>query len=73
MLELRCDSVSEGLVTFERLYVHVHLFFIFEVSRLSLEYIHLGRLVEKPTMWFPQRSDTNRPLQLQKQAGSLKF
>ena len=24
-------------------------------------------------MWFPNRSDTNRPLQLQKQASSLKF
>ena len=24
-------------------------------------------------MWFPNRSDTNRPVQLQKQAGSLKF
>ena len=24
-------------------------------------------------MWFPTRSDTNRPGQLQKQAGSLKF
>ena len=27
----------------------------------------------KPTMWFPNRSDTNRPVQLQKQARSLKF
>ena len=24
-------------------------------------------------MWFPKRSDTNRPVQLQKQARSLKF
>ena len=24
-------------------------------------------------MWFPNRSDTNRPVQLQKQARSLKF
>ena len=24
-------------------------------------------------MWFPNRSDTNQPVQLQKQAGSLKF
>ena len=29
--------------------------------------------MEKPTMWFPNRSDTNRPVQLQKQARSLKF
>ena len=27
----------------------------------------------KPTMWFPNRSDTNRPARAQKQARSLKF
>ena len=27
----------------------------------------------KPTLWFPNRSDTNRPVQAQKQARSLKF
>ena len=32
----------------------------------------MSHLVEKPTMWFPNRSDTNRPVQLQKQARSLK-
>ena len=35
--------------------------------------IKLSRLVGKPTMWFPNRSDTNWPVQLQKQARSLKF
>ena len=34
---------------------------------------HLSRLVEKPTMWFPNRSDTNQPVQAQKRAKSLKF
>ena len=34
---------------------------------------NMSRLVGKPTMWFSNRSDTNRPVQLQKQAGSLKF
>ena len=34
---------------------------------------HMSHLVGKPTMWFPNRSDTNRPVQLQKQARSLKF
>ena len=29
--------------------------------------------MEKPTMWFPNRSDTNRAVQSQKQARSLKF
>ena len=36
-------------------------------------FIHLSRLVGKPTMWFPNRSDTNRPVQAQKRARSLKF
>ena len=34
---------------------------------------YMSRLVGKPTMWFPNRSDTNRPVHLQKQARSLKF
>ena len=33
----------------------------------------MSRLVGKPTMWFPNRSDTNRPLQAQKTARSMKF
>ena len=32
-----------------------------------------SRLVGKPAMWFPTRSDTNRPVQSQKMARSLKF
>ena len=35
--------------------------------------ILMSRLVGKPTMWFPNRSDTNRPVQSQKMARSLKF
>ena len=34
---------------------------------------HLSHLVGKPTMWFPNRSSTNRAVQAQKQARSLKF
>ena len=34
---------------------------------------HLSRLVGKPTMWFPNRSDTNLLVQAQKRARSLKF
>ena len=30
-------------------------------------------LVGKPSMWFPNRSDTSRPVQAQKRARSLKF
>ena len=32
----------------------------------------LSRLVEKPTMWFSNMSDTTQPVQSQKQARSLK-
>ena len=43
-------------------------------GRLDLEYYQqLSRLVEKPTMWFPNRSDSNQAVQLQKTARSLKF
>ena len=34
---------------------------------------YLSHFVGKPTMWFPNRSDTNRPVQVQKRARSLKF
>ena len=33
----------------------------------------MSRLMGKPTMWFPNRSDTNRPVPAQKRARSLKF
>ena len=33
----------------------------------------LSHLVGKPTIWFPNRSDTNRPVQPQMTARSLKF
>ena len=33
----------------------------------------MSHLVGKPTMWFPTRFDTNRPVQSQKRARSLKF
>ena len=40
---------------------------------LLLFNLYLSHLMEKTTMWFPNRSDTNRPVQLQKQARSQKF
>ena len=40
-------------------------------DRLTLQY--LSRLVGKPTMWFPNRSNTNQPVQSQKMARGLKF
>ena len=35
--------------------------------------IHMSLRMRKPTIWVPTRSDTNRPVQSQKHAGSLKF
>ena len=35
--------------------------------------VEVSPLVGKPTMWFPNRSDTKRAVQSQKQARSLKF
>ena len=39
----------------------------------QLRNYHLSRLVGKPTMWFPNRSDTNRLVQAQKRTRGLKF
>ena len=44
-----------------------------EVSTGKHCWQEMSRLVEKPTMWFPKRSDTNWPVQAQKQARGLKF
>ena len=44
----------------------------FKSSQLTTA-TNMSRLVGKPTMWFPNRSDTNRPVQAQKRARSLKF
>ena len=40
----------------------------------SIHYkIDTSSLVGKPTMWFPNRSDSNRAVQAQKMAGDWKF
>ena len=39
----------------------------------ALPKAYLSRLVGKPTMWFPNRSDTNQAVQSLKRARSLKF
>ena len=44
-----------------------------ELSNFSYSLKDMSRLVGKPTMWFPNRSDTNRAAQTQKTARSLKF
>ena len=40
--------------------------------RQEMSIRHLSRLMGKPTMWFPNRFDTNRTAQSQKQARGLK-
>ena len=42
------------------------------VDKLMWACVHLSHLMRKPTMWIPNRSDTNQAVQSQKQAGSLK-
>ena len=53
--------------------VHVHVLFEKEYRLIHSHLKHMSRLVGKPTMRFPNRSDTNRPVQAQKRARSLKF
>ena len=42
-------------------------------SPISIYSEGMSRLVRKPTIWFPNRSDTNQAVQSQKHARSLKF
>ena len=44
-----------------------------EVSLVKDLKLDLGRLVGKPTMWCPNRSDTNQSVQSQKMARGWKF
>ena len=44
-----------------------------QTTRLEDDYIIMSRLAGNPTMWFPNRSDSNRPVQAQKRARSLEF
>ena len=44
-----------------------------DVLSKPAEMQQMSRLVGKPTIWFPNRSDTNRPVPSQKRAKSLKF
>ena len=43
------------------------------LSASQIRHNYMSHLVGKPTMWFPNRSDTNQAVQAQKQARSLKF
>ena len=43
------------------------------ISALDRNSTIMSPLVGKPTMWFPNMVDTNRPVQSQKRARSLKF
>ena len=61
------DSRAAWLGSFQLIYQ------LFLCEQWGIMHIFEPPLVEKPTMWFPNRSDTNRSVQLQKQARSLKF
>ena len=43
------------------------------ISEKKENFLNFEQPRGKPTMWFPNRSDTNRPVQQQNQARSLKF
>ena len=62
---LHCTSSRSLLTLYQFTFIAVHC-----TRSISNQ---LSRLVGKPTMWFPNRSDTNRPVQAQKRATSLKF
>ena len=51
---------------------HISSYHNYSLGMHSLS-LYMSHLVGKPTMWFPNRSDTNRPVQAQKRARSLKF
>ena len=63
---LSCENVIEI-----NTWMSVSGYLVHVVDDSMLRY--MSHLVGKPTMWFPNRSDTNQPVQLQKQARSLKF
>ena len=49
--------------TVEKLRFHLHMTL---TVVWDVKHYQLSHLVGKPTMWFPNRFDTNRPVQLQK-------
>ena len=57
----------------EKIQRHESVFVIKLATIMWNQRTYMSRLVGKPTMWFPNRSDTNRPVQAQKRARSLKF
>ena len=61
--EINPDSVD--MLQLEGMYAENILLFLGEYQ--------MSRLVGKPTMWFPNRSDKSRPVQALKRARSLKY
>ena len=59
-------------------YLVPHIRLVFEKLVFEKEFCiqvlkYISHLVGKPTMWFPNRFDTNRAVQAQKLAEGLKF
>ena len=78
-----CPSVTLTcqIMNFHRFFAQISLFHVSEFVRgwgqnrntIASVAHKLSHLVGKPTMWFPNRSDTNPAVQAQKQARNLKF
>ena len=67
---LKCFLTDSNVVSEKRIVSRVcHMF----GSLNFKQRFNMSHLVGKPTMWFLNRSDTNRPVQAQKIARSLKF
>ena len=49
------------------------MLYMASVSKCKMEARIISRVTRKPTMWFPNRSHTNRVKQVEKHARSLKF
>ena len=66
---------SRSSKTFEDFFLLIlsKRFWMSSVFKSGKENKEMSRLVGKPTMWFPNRSETNRPVQARKRARSLKF
>ena len=64
---------TSTLYNFGSLRQQEYMFEILNKTSFTDGILHMSHLVGKPTMWFSNRPDTNRPVQAQKRARILKF
>ena len=73
-LELTVESCQLSLTSLYGVLEYLKAVYLYLCRKLKNCYgKRLSHLVEKPTMWFPTRSDTNQAVQSHKQARSLEF